>query len=54
MTREAAFALVRQLLDAAYRRDVVRLMDLYGDDAVASDSPYCDPRAMPAPATTAL
>ena len=25
-----------------------------GEDAVASDSPYCDPRAMPAPATTAL
>src|SRR5206468_13131689 len=52
MTREAALALVRQLLDAAYRRDVVRLMDLYGDDAVASSPVFGEVRGRAAIAAT--
>jgi len=34
MSREQALALVRQVIDAAGRRDFSRLMDLYGDEAV--------------------
>jgi hypothetical protein len=32
MSHEEALALVRQLLDAGYRRDLAGLMELYGDD----------------------
>jgi hypothetical protein len=35
MLREGALALVRQLLDAARRRDASGLIDLYAEGAVA-------------------
>jgi serine phosphatase RsbU (regulator of sigma subunit) len=34
MSRETVLALVRQLLDAARRRDIARMMELYADEAV--------------------
>lgn len=52
MTREEAFALVRQLLDAAYRRDVMGLMELYGEDAVASSPVFGEVRGRAAIAAT--
>ena len=35
MSRDEALALVRQLVDAAHRRDISQLMNAYADEAVA-------------------
>jgi ketosteroid isomerase-like protein len=52
MSRETALALVRQLLDAAARRDIAPLMDLYADEAVAVSPVFGEVRGLAAIAAT--
>ncbi len=52
MSREEALALVRQLVDAAHRRDISRLMDAYAYEAVAVSPVFGEVRGRAAIAAT--
>jgi ketosteroid isomerase-like protein len=52
MSRDAVLALVRQLLDAAHRRDIPGLMDLYAADAVAVSPVFGEVKGRAGIATT--
>ncbi len=52
MSREAVLALGKQVLDAARRRDVSGMMDLYADDAVAISPVFGEMRGRAAIAAT--
>ena len=47
MSREEALALVRQLVDAAARRDISQVRDLYAGQAIAVKTLHLDDRDAP-------